>query len=55
MNPCLRPPASLADAQAILTCFAGPDWRNLAVMGLELVAFLAFGILVAYLLLRRVI
>lgn len=30
---CLRVPASIPDADAILTCYGGPDWRSLALLG----------------------
>lgn len=31
---CVHAPTSLADAQAILACYAGPHWRDLALTGL---------------------
>ena len=52
MTSCIHPPRSLAEAEQILVCAGGSNWRDLALTGLAFVAVLAFVAFLLWLALR---
>lgn len=51
---CIRAPQSLSDAQAILACYGGANWRDLALLGLGTLVVVVLAVTVLLLTLRQV-
>ena len=54
MISCIHPPVSLADAQAILACYGGADWQQLAITGFVALVAVVLAFVLVLLALRQV-